>query len=308
MMNKNRLLIFKEKRFRIFLFSFLVSLIAWLIINLSKTYSKTIAVSLSFNNVEKNELVDVKDSLVKVKVQGTGFSLISDDLDDLNFSIDVNKHHKRWIWQVNQYKFNDLMPKNIEVVNVEPDTVYFEVSSLIEKKVPIVSQIKVVPKLGYDITSTAIVPDSVTIYGNDRIIDSIQYIKTKELLFDDVSNSVKGEINFLDEYARLKTSQRKIVYDFNVERFTQGDFLVPIQLKNIPDDREVNIFPQQIHVQFQAPLSTFSDYQPESFQISVDFKEIDGTNTLPIHLDYVPKGVKNTRMLKKTVTYLLIEK
>lgn len=307
-MNKNKLLILKEKRFRIFLFSFLVSLIAWLIINLSKTYSKTIAVSLSFDNVEKNELVDIKDSLIKVKVQGTGFSLISDDLEDLNFTIDVNKHHKRWIWQVNQYRFNDLMPKNIEVVNVEPDTVYFEVSSLIEKKVPVVAQIKVEPQLGYDITATKIQPDSVIIYGNDRIIDSILYVKTKELLFEDVSKPVTGEIDFLEEYSRIKTSQRKIAYNFNVERFTQGDFLVPIQLKNVPDEKKVNIFPQQIHVQFQAPLSTFSDYQPENFQISVDFNEIDGTNTLPIHLDYVPKGVKNTRILKKTVTYLLIEK
>ena len=60
-------------------------------------------------------------------------------------------------------------------------------------------------------------------------------------------------------------------------------------------------------MQFQAPLSLFSSYREEGFGVFVDYNDINKSNTLPIHMEYTPEGVRNAKVLKKSVTYLLIE-
>lgn len=303
---KNGLTYIQKKSSRAFLISLLVSLFVWGIINLSKIYEKTIMIHISYKNLDEGTFVKNNDSILTIKVQGSGFALINTKLNSLDYSIDAKKGNKEWVWEANGYQFNELFSKNIKVLSVAPKRIKFKVQTLAKKKVPIESEVIVKTKLGYGIIDSNLSKDSIMIYGDKLNIDSISEIRTDSLYFDAVFEKIEGEVGLKNENVNIQMEIQKVNYSYNIERFTQGDFQVGIEIKNLPKEKKINIFPKDVNVQFQSPLSLFSDYRAESFGVYVDFKEINESNLLPIHIEYTPKGVRNVKVLKKAVTYIVI--
>jgi len=304
---KNGLSYIQKKSSRAFVIALLASFFIWVLINLSKTYEKTVLVAVLYGNVKDGNLVKSNDSVLNIKIQGSGFSLLNNQLEKLKYSIDTQKNKNKWSWGVNDYQFKRLFPKSIEVLNVDPKQLDFKVTILAHKKVPIKPQIRVHTKLGYGITSSNLSVDSVLIYGESSIINKISEIKTDSLYFDGVLDNISGQVLLDNEVSDVKLEHKSVKYRYDVERFTQGEFQLPIQIKNVPKDKKLAIFPKQVNVQFQSPLSLFSDYRAEGFGVYVDYNEINNSNSLPLHMEYIPEGVRNVKVLKKSVTYLLIE-
>jgi hypothetical protein len=305
---KKGLLFIQQKSSKMFLMAFLVSLTIWLLINLSKTYEKIIAVNLSYSNLEEGTFVKTSDSILKVKIKGSGFTLLSHKLAELEFEINTQEFQNKWVWETDDSGLNTLFSRNIEVTNVTPRTVVFDIKMLSKKKVPIVSRVKFFPKLGYGITVNNLSKDSILIYGDQVSIDTISAIKTDVRVFDNSIESIRGDIGLDYKNKGIQIETKSIEYSCEIEQFTQGDFLVEVKAKNIPDDKSVTIFPKEVHVQFQAPLSKFIEYKAEDFGVFVDINDINEANALPVYIEYLPKGVVNARVLKKSVTYLVLEK
>jgi len=303
---KNGLSYIQKKSSRAFVISLLVSLFVWGLINLSKTYEKTITVHVLYKNLEEGTFVKSIDSTLTIKVKGSGFTLINNKLKSLNYTIDTKKGINEWVWEANGYQFNELFSKNIKVLSVIPKRIKFKIKTLAKKKVPIQSKIIVKTKLGYGVISSSLSKDSIMIYGDKLNIDSISEIRTDSLFFDTVFEKLEGEVSLKNENKSVQMETQKVKYSYDIERFTQGDFQVNIEIKNMPKEKKLTIFPKQVNVQFQSPLSLFSDYRAESFGVFVDFNEISASNALPIHIEYIPKGVRNVKVLKKSVTYIVI--
>jgi YbbR domain-containing protein len=308
MVYKKGLLLIRQKSSKMFLLAFLVSLTIWFLINLSKTYERTITVKVSFKNLEKGTFVKSADSILKVKIKGSGFTLLSHNLSDLELNINTDGLQDKWTWGIDDSGLSALFSKDINVLNVTPRTVGFDIKKLIKKKVPIISKIKVSPKLGYGITTFKLAKDSISIYGEQMSIDTISHINTDSLIFKESTSSFKDEVRLDVKNNDIQIEHKEIEYSYIIERFTQGDFAVGVKIKNAPDDKTITVFPKEIHIRFQAPLSQFANYKSEDFGVYVDYNDVNDTSMLPIYIEYFPEEVKNTRVLKKSVTYLILEK
>jgi len=303
---KNGLTYIQKKSSRAFVISLLVSLFVWGLINLSKIYEKTVTVHVLYKNLEDGTFVKSNDSILTIKVQGSGFILMNNKLKSLNYTIDTKKGNNEWVWEANGYQFNDLFSKNVKVLSVTPKRINFKIKTLAKKKVPIRSKVIVKTKLGYGVVDSYLSKDSIMIYGDKLNIDSISEIKTDSLYFDAVFEKIVGDVGLKNENKNIQLETQKVKYSYDIERFTQGDFQINIEIKNLPKEKKLTIFPKQVNVQFQSPLSLYSDYRAESFGVYVDFNEISASNTLPIHIEYIPKGVRNVKVLKKSITYIVI--
>ena len=303
---KNGLSYIQKKSSRAFVISLLVSLFVWGLINLSKIYEKTILVHVSYKNLDEGTFVKNNDSILTIKVQGSGFTLMNTKLNSLNYTIDTKKGNNEWVWEANGYQFNELFSKKIKVLGVAPNRMKFKIHTLAKKKVPIQSKVIIKTKLGYGVINSNLSKDSIMIYGDKLNIDSVSEIKTDSLYYNAVYDNIDGEVGLINENKNIQLEAKKVKYSYNIERFTQGDFQVDIEIKNMPIEKKITIFPKEVKVQFQSPLSLFSDYRAESFGVYVDFNEISSSNTLPIHIEYIPKGVRNVKVLKKVVTYIVI--
>jgi len=296
-----------KKSSRAFTVALLASFFIWVLINLSKTYEKTVSVKVLYDNVNDGNLVKRTDSVLHIKISGSGFSFLNKELEKLEYSIDTREKNNQWNWSINDYQFKTLFPRNVKVLDVAPKQLNFEVTTLAKKKVPVKPQIRVRSKLGYGITNSSFNIDSVLIFGESSVINNISEIETDSLTFDDVIESVSGEVLLKNENNDVKLEHLSVKYSYDIESFTQGGFQLAIQIKNVPKDKKITIFPKQVNIQFQSPLSLFSSYREEGFGVYVDYNDINNSNTLPIHIEYTPEGVRNVKVLKKSVTYLLIE-
>jgi len=304
---KKGLLYVQKKSSKAFLLALLVSVFVWILINLSKTYERTVDVQVVYENLVEGNFVKSNDSILSVKIQGTGFSLLKNKLKSLKFPIDTKNKENEWVWNLNDYQFKKLFPKSVSILSVSPQRISYNVKALARKRVPIESRIVVKTTVGYGIVEQQLAIDSIMIYGEKLSLDSIKKISTDSLFFDNVTENIKGNVSLNIDNYNVRLEQKIIEYKYRVEQYTQGDFQVAIQVKNIPKEKQITIFPKEVHVQFQAPLSLFSDYRAEAFRVYVDFDEINDSNILPIHFEYIPKGLRNVKVLKKSVTYLIIE-
>lgn len=297
----------QKKSSRAFIIALLASFFIWVLINLSKTYEKSVGVTILYENVSEGSLVKSTDSVIYIKIQGSGFSLLNNELEKSHYSIDTKKYKSQWNWGVNDYQFKTLFPKSIKVLDVVPKQLNFEVITLAKRKVPVRSHIRVHTKLGYGITNSSLSRDSILIYGESSVINKVSEIETDSLNFDNVFENVSGEVLLKNKNYDVLLEHRSVKYAYDIERFTQGTFQLTIQIINVPKEKKIAIFPKQVSMQFQAPLSLFSSYREEGFGVFVDYNDINKSNTLPIHMEYTPEGVRNAKVLKKSVTYLLIE-
>jgi hypothetical protein len=58
-----------------------------------------------------------------------------------------------------------------------------------------------------------------------------------------------------------------------VDKFTEGRFLVPVNVINIPKDIKITPFPKEIEVVFQAGLSNFNKISKSSFSVVFDYMQ-----------------------------------
>lgn len=302
------LIFFKTKNFKFSIVALTASLLLWFTINLSKDYSKMVSVNIEFENVIEGNLLKCKDSVIFVKLNGSGFSLLSSDFSNLKYKIDISEQPSEWDWYQNKYNFNQIFPKSTAVLSVEPSRITYSQQKLFSKKLPIINKIEVHPKLGYGLTNSNIKPDSILIYGYEKDIADLKYITTSALEFDEITDSIIGSVDLMLGENAIRSNVDKISYTYAVERFTQGDFTIPIQLINIPEDLDISIFPKQVNVQFEAPLSLYKNYSPADFSLTVDCSKISEEKQLIINKERIPKGMTNVRLLKKTVTFLVMNK
>lgn len=308
MAHSSKLAFIRQKRTRVFLLAFAASLTIWLLINLSKTYERTLPVSIVFKNVAQGTLVKSSDSLLHVTVGGTGFALLSSNLTNLKFIIDAQKEAGKWQWYNTDVALNKLFPKRLQVKNVNPKLVSFEQLILAKKRVPVVAKIQVTPEFGYGITHSNLSKDSVFIYGPKAVIDTVSKVTTQPLFFENRTKSIVGKVAIKPLHENVVIHDKYIDFKYEIEQFTQGEFPVKIKIKNAPEGKNISIFPKEVQVQFQGALSQFSNYTADDFSVYVNVNHINESNTLPLFIAHVPNGVINARVLKKSVTYLVLEK
>lgn len=308
MLFKKGITLVKQKNVRMFLFAFLISLSVWFLINLSKTYEETVTVKLVYTELDQGTFVKNYDSILKVKIKGSGFALLSQNKTDVTLNVNTKQMKSGWSWTAEDSQLQQLFSKRIAVTNTTPKIINYTVDTLFKKRVPVLSQLYVTPKLGYGITGYKLSKDSIFVYGDKEHLNDISSVKTDSLKFENITESITGKVKLNFSTATRQVEVDEITYEYTVEQFTQGDFNVAIQIKNLVEGKEIAIFPKEVHVQFQGALSKFSTYSPESFNVYVDVNDMNTSNTLPIHIERTPHGVQNARVLKKSVTYLVLDK
>ncbi|MFD0962765.1 CdaR family protein [Pseudofulvibacter geojedonensis] len=299
--------IVKEKRFRMFMLSLLIAVIAWSIINLSKEYTKTVRVVLQLVNIPKETLVKNEKTVLEIEVKGSGFSLLNNKLDGLVYEVNMNSFPEYWMWSNNESQFKSIISEQLKIKSVIPNRVVFDKVKLFKKKVKVLPNINVDTETGFGVSAMKIAPKEVTIYGEETIIKEIDSVVTETITLKNVKDSISGELRLKNNF-KLKYSTNSIKYSYKVERFTQGEFTVPILVKNAPKDKEITIFPKHVTIQFQSPISKYSSIKSNQFQVYVDANEMVGGKLLKIKLANTPSSTTNVRVLKKSVTYLLLNK
>jgi len=280
--NKTSIFSLKDNRkIRVFLFFLILTSIIWLLIELSKTYSTTTKIKLTYANLPSSKLLLKKPiEEIEGELNATGFSLLKYKINQpkvtINLSNTLQKGTLNYVLPNNQIaSLNQKLSNKSKIITFLTDTIYIELINNITKKVPINSKLKMNFKVGYNlIEELKIIPDSIQISGPKTSLDSIFEISTNTLELNEVYTDIKEILKLkIPKIKNISMETVSVTVIGEVDKFTEGRFTLPVIIINKPEGVKISPFPKEIEVIFQAGLSNFSKIKKSNITVVFDYMQ-----------------------------------
>ncbi len=315
--NKKRKTIKNGRKSKMLLVFLGISFLFWMLIKLSKEYTDVIQVDVNYINLVEGKMLQkepLKSLNVTVKTQG--FNLIKYHLNKREVNVDLYsvKRKKGLIY----YQLaNELLPQiqqqvasDVEVLAVQPDSLYYHLGISKTKKVLIVPDINIQYQSGYNLLGDLkIEPNFVSISGPEVIIDSVTTIKTEATTLTDVNSSIEVKLSImkLGKTSKIRYSIDKVKVTGKVEKFTESKLKLPFVIKNLPQNYSITTFPDQVEVIFKIGISDYNKINLNDFKISCDYRRTvkDGLTYLIPEVISKPSIVSEIKIVPSQIEYLI---
>lgn len=290
----------------------LLATFLWFLIKLSNsTFLVTVTIPLEFQEAPAGKITDsIQARFVQVEVETQGyhyFTLNYSDFDpfiisfeDLKFK-EINKKHGIFTPSTFQDEFAALLGKGSVIVKYEPDTIHFEFLNKKSKRVPVVLESDWHYFNAYRPMHDPILsPDSVTLYGPEKLLDTIQEWHTVLHKLQNVKTDIAESVALLPTHGEeLELSTNMIRVKQEIDLFTQVDFEVNIQ----PFETSSNLtyLPNKGKISLNVPFKKYEKYSANQFTLffhlnnTRDGRESIFPSELPEGvelLDYSPKSIQ----------------
>lgn len=307
----------KNKKINVFILFLLSAFVILIFTKLSKQYTNTITFNIDKINVpEANVILNDSSTVLALTLKTHGFKWLnyyfSKPKIKVDFSKDVYKKDSVFVWSKSKAFLNNTQfDKQVELLNISPDTLTFRYGVNYIKKVPVKlnSHIKFEP--GYNVSGDYILePDSVQIIGPDLIVKAINYIETDSVGLQNIRTDIKESIKLkLPENQKdLRFSNTSIGLKAKVEKYTEGTLKIPVSVINVPKGKSLKFFPKEVHVSYYVSLSDFNSIKSKDFRVVCDYsKTINNQSVLIPELKRFPSTVKNTKISQQHIEFIITE-
>lgn len=291
-----------KKRLRVFLLFLLFSLVFWMLIKLSKNYISDVEFNLVYTDIPQNKLLqNVPDQKIKLTVKTIGYKLLSYELKPrtLNYSLnDIERKKKTDLYfSLTKSKINFLQAQlsaETTVLKVKPDSLFFDLGVKKSKKVKVITHVNIEFKPGFNLTEKkTFTPSTITISGPGKAIDTINEVHTEKIELKGVFDSFEKKIKLINPSKSVSLSTNEIILKGKVEKITQGTFVLPYKIINLPKNYLISAYPKEVKIIFQVALNDYNKISENSFKIQCDYKHTADNN-----LEYlIPKIVEKPDIL-----------
>ncbi|WP_406684123.1 YbbR-like domain-containing protein [Seonamhaeicola sp. MEBiC1930] len=304
----------KSKRINVFLIFLLFSFIILIFSKLSKDYTNTVTFEIEKVNIPEEDVI-LSDSIrLNITLKTHGFKWLNYYLEKpkvvIDFSKDVTKRESFYLWSKSKaYLNNTQFDKQIELLNISPDTLVFRYDVNMLKKVPVKLNANISFSAGYNSNNPVVLePDSVVVIGPHVLVSDIKFLETDDFEIHDVRTDLKETVNLKlpENKADLKFSNTVIGLTSKVEKFTEGTLKIPVRVINIPDNVNINYFPKEVNVSYYVSLSNFNEVRSNNFKVICDYEDIKGNQSFLVpKLETIPEIVKNAKIRQQQIEFII---
>src|ERR1035437_1466652 len=166
-----------NKKINIIIVSLIFSTILWVSISLSNEYYASIKVNLKVIDLPEGYTTGSNlPSNMVIKLKGKGWKLAAQSLGaEADFFVSAKYDSGK----INLNLYNSLsdnrwLANDVEVININPDTVSFRVEKIASKKMKILPNLNLTFRQGYGLAEPVyIYPESTVVYGPWSVIKNI---------------------------------------------------------------------------------------------------------------------------------------
>src|SRR5690606_20667711 len=257
----------QRRKINIFLRCLIISFLAWLLIAVSNQYTFTIKAGIQYVNLPENRAFHpLQSDTVNIKIKMSGWHVLMSKLnaDTANIQVDLSGLNTRnFIVFSNQIGFiNKQFPNEKRVIAVSPDTLFFDFSRQIQKKVPIRVPTAISFKKQFSIIGdTRTNPSMVTITGPTEDIRNIEYLETDTIRGEQVFTDIRtiARINTRNK-ANITIYPRMTEVVIPVGELTEKIIEVPIKTINASRYTSVRIIPSKVMLTVMASLKDYAKW------------------------------------------------
>ena len=307
-----------DKRIVVFIVCLLIATTLWFLNALSKEYSTTITYPVKYINPPSNQfLSNQPPAKLDFKVNAHGFTLLRNKLNFsfspiilnlANITKDIEPSSNGFRINTNTIvrQISNQVSSEITINNIQPEIFYVRLDSLKTKLVPLKTDIKLSFKPQFNLKdSVALNPEQVEITGPAAILDTIYFLHTENKTFNKLDAEVSITLNIIHP-DKTTINPATTILKIPVEKFTEKEILIPIQINNNPDSTNIKLFPSEIKLTILVGLSEFEKIDASKFEVFVDYKNINTENkNLEVTVKSTLLNIEILRVTPASVEYLI---
>lgn len=308
----------KGKKINVFFLFLFFAFIILIFTKLSKEYTNTITFNIDKVNVpQENIILNDSNAILNITLKTHGFKWLTYYFNKpkitIDFVKDVNKTNSEFIWSKSKAYLlsSKQFSKQVELLNISPDTLKFKFDINLVKKVPVILNSNIKYVQGFNISEDyKISPDSIEVIGPNILVSQIKNVETELLEMKNIRADIKKEVNLNlpKNNDDLKFSNKKVYLTAKVEKFTEGTLKIPITIKNIPKGKKIKYFPKFVNVSYYTSLSNFKAIGAKDFRVECDFSKTTNKRSFLLpELVKFPKTVKNVKINQQHIEFIIIE-
>lgn len=307
-----------DKRVVVFLICLFIASALWFLNALGKDYSTTISYPVRYVGAPNHQfLANEPPTKLDLKVDAHGFTLLRHKLS-LSFSpiiLNLSNITRNITPDNGNYyvqsagllrRVSSQVTKEISISEIQPEIILIALDSLKTKEISVRPDIELTFKPQFNLKSPmAVEPQSVKITGPAGIIDTLQYLRTEFKGFKVIDANIEHSLSIIHP-EKTTIIPGKVLLKTEVEKFTEKELKVPIQIINKPDDVNVKLFPSDITVLCLIGLSNFDALQASDFTVTADYNSITPDNSnLSVQVISKPSHVELLRFAPESIEFLI---
>lgn len=273
-------------KFNTFLVFLLLSMLFWMLIKLSKSYTDEVIFNVDYINFPSDKVLQAEPlSSINASIVSSGFNLMSYNLNNKSIQLDLNDlefNNKQYYYLPNKHllELKAQLEPETSINSIVQDTIFFKLGANKNKKIPVVLDVDVTFKLGYDYVDKILLsPDSVEISGPELQLDTIKSIKTKLLKLNEVSSDIDEKVRLdTGNHPQLILSHEFVNVNSKVDKFTEGSLKIPVIIKNLPKGYSITTLPDEVTVIYKIGLSNFNKITVDNFKVVCDYNDTSNNN------------------------------
>lgn len=301
---------------RIFLVCLALAAAAWLLVKLSKSYTVTMPLTVRFKNLPRGLYIDSGNAVqLPARIRVGGYRLLTFNwfvkpVVVIDAQRAFKRHNATYYWLPARDKsLINAAVKGYEVLSLPADSLRYPIEKTVQKYLPIRLPTPIAFADGYDgVGQLHMVPDSVLVTAPNAILDSLHFIYTLPYGFQGVKRTIEDTLGLVNPHpAKLRMAVTKVTISWEVDRFTEGDFTLPISVGTLASGDKLKLFPPRVKLRFRVPLGRYARIQQADFRVAVDTSRLsENPPYLSLKLVSSPDGVKGVRITPTQVEYLII--
>ena len=299
-------------RFRFFLFFLLLSFTFWTSTKLSNTYIVEESFSIIWTNIPNGIIPSSENQQMNVSISASGIEILIYRLINKSINISLSQadfSREKGLIDLRGQEFfiKKQFFENTKLNILNPLFLEFKFSRLEEKVFTVVPQIEINLRAGYLIDSSLkVTPDSILVRGPKSILDTLNSIQSESIIADDLYENFRKKVS-LRSIPEIQLSESKVTVEVAVSRYTEKEFLLNVEVINLPLGARVKLFPPKAKVRVTLPLSVLITIKTSDFNLVVEYNNIfkDAEKNLDLIMIRRPSYVKKVILEPKKVNYLI---
>jgi hypothetical protein len=308
----------KDRRLIVFAVCLLIATALWFLNALSKNYTTTINYPVKYTNPpEEMFLTSTPPKKFELKVEGYGFSLLRYKLilSPSPIVLNLASIHESYEGSGNIItiqsqsliqRISQQVSNEISITEISPNVITLIFDSVATKTLPVKTNLITTFKPQFYLKNEiTFQPESIKVSGPSAALDTISFLETESVNISEIDENIEKVVR-VKSPLNTELSTDKVLVKIPVEKFTEKELTIPVEIKNKPEDVSVKLFPSEVKVSFLVGMSNYESTTTNNFKITVDFNQADNSSeTLDVTVDSQPQFIQSLRVSPQSVDFLV---
>ena len=301
------------KKLLLYLFFVWISTVFWVFNTANKPRIHDVELPFSIVNVPDSVLfLTDPPHQINVSIKETAINVIFKKKSniEINFSeYDMGNN----VFRINELQLNAIVRekygKESTINSVMPDSIslrYVDPRRDV-KQVPILLDFVARPNMQYEIVGNVVMSsDSVKVYGSSERLAGVNEVYTYHVDEKELTDTLYRKVT-ISPIAGARIEPREITVMVPVEKLIKRERVIPVIVKNKPENINVITFPPTVKVSYLVPQSQYNNFDKQISAI-VDYNDIlysPTLNKVEVRIGEMPMIYKNVSLNMDSVEYII---